>query len=64
MCELLGFSAAKPTDISELVREFFSHSEKNPHGWGMMYDDITLVRGCEKASDSPKLAEIMKGIAP
>lgn len=32
MCELLGFSAARKEDLSDLLREFFSHSEKIPTG--------------------------------
>ena len=63
MCELFGFTAAEQTDISAPLRVFFSHSETNPHGWGMLYEN-TLVKGCEKAAESVKLANILKDITP
>lgn len=65
MCELLGFSAEKKENISEFLREFFSHSEKNPHGWGMMYDtDRRIVKGAENASDSGELMDMLESIDP
>ena len=39
MCELLGFTSENYTDISDYLRTFFSHSNRNPHGWGMMYEN-------------------------
>lgn len=35
MCELFGISAARSGDISPLLKEFFSHSNRHPHGWGL-----------------------------
>jgi len=61
MCELIGFSAAGPTDIKEQLKEFFFHSESNPHGWGIMYGD-RLIRGCERASDSAMLEMLLQNI--
>jgi glutamine amidotransferase len=61
MCELIGFSAAKPTDIKEQLQEFFSHSVSNPHGWGIIYGD-RLIRGCERASDSAALERLLQNI--
>ena len=43
MCELLGFTSEKNTDISDHLRSFFSHSSSNPHGWGMMYENGSRV---------------------
>ncbi|SEK67280.1 class II glutamine amidotransferase [Ruminococcus albus] len=59
MCELIGFSAARPTDIKEQLKEFFSHSASNPHGWGIMYGD-RLIRGCERASDSAAVERLLQ----
>ena len=59
MCELIGFSAARPTDIKEQLKEFFSHSASNPHGWGIMYGD-RLIRGCERASDSTAVERLLQ----
>lgn len=35
MCELMGVSAATDFDATGLLREFFSHSERHPNGWGI-----------------------------
>lgn len=35
MCELLGISAKQRRAFNAVLREFFSHAEQNPHGWGL-----------------------------
>ena len=35
MCELLGISAKRRRAVTALLREFYSHAEKHPHGWGL-----------------------------
>lgn len=35
MCELFGFSSRRPQKINEDLKEFFSHSDQHPHGWGL-----------------------------
>lgn len=35
MCELFAVNADREISPNEWLREFFSHGEKNPHGWGM-----------------------------
>ena len=35
MCELLGISAKQRRAVTAILREFFSHAEKHPHGWGL-----------------------------
>jgi len=35
MCEMLGISAKRRTSANKLLREFFSHAEQHPHGWGL-----------------------------
>ena len=35
MCEMFGVSARKPAAVNDLLREFFSHSERHGNGWGM-----------------------------
>ena len=35
MCEILGISAKRRMSANSLLREFFSHAERHPHGWGM-----------------------------
>ncbi len=63
MCELFGFSSEKPTDIKALLTEFFSHSAKHPHGWGLMHDGKT-IKGCERAIESSALSEILESLKP
>jgi glutamine amidotransferase len=35
MCELFGFSSEKGFVINEYLKEFYSHSLKHSHGWGL-----------------------------
>ena len=35
MCELLGFSSRKKRRRNDLLREFYSHAQAHPHGWGL-----------------------------
>lgn len=36
MCELFGFSSEKEFEINEYLKEFYSHSNMHPHGWGLV----------------------------
>ena len=66
MCELLGFSSAVPTDISEHLSTFFSHSVKHPHGWGLMRENRgrEVFREPVRACDSSLLAAVMEDMIP
>lgn len=44
MCELFGFSGIQPEKLNHPLREFFSHSDHHPHGWG-----LALLHGNEAA---------------
>ena len=35
MCELFGFCAEKKYDLTQWLREFYSHSPRHPDGWGL-----------------------------
>ncbi len=35
MCELLGFDSASEKDITGYMEEFYTHSVRHPHGWGL-----------------------------
>ena len=61
MCELFGFTSAINTDISDYLRTFFSHSNKNPHGWGMMYetDRREILKEAVSAENSSFLPDII-----
>ena len=58
MCELFGFTAARPVRANEWLREFFSHSPEHPDGWGLatFHDGIpSIEKEPVQASRSPYL---------
>jgi glutamine amidotransferase len=66
MCELFGFSSGKDTDISGYLREFFTHSRNNPHGWGMMYENGSrvILKEPVSASESSFLYDMIDSLSP
>ncbi|MDO4864085.1 MAG: class II glutamine amidotransferase [Ruminococcus sp.] len=64
MCELLGFTSDRNTDIKDYLREFFSHSVSNPHGWGMMYENggRVVLREAVSASESSFLGDVVDSL--
>ena len=47
MCEIFGVSSRKSEDRRAMLREFFSHSDANPHGWGIADLSGGDLRICE-----------------
>lgn len=35
MCELFGICAATPIEANDLLKKFYAHSVRHPHGWGL-----------------------------
>ena len=66
MCELLGFTSEKNTDISDYLRTFFSHSSQNPHGWGMMYENggRVILKEPVCANESTFLGDMTDSLSP
>ena len=66
MCELLGFTSERDTDISDYLRAFFAHSRSNPHGWGMMYENggRVILREPVCASESSFLSDMTDSLPP
>ena len=67
MCELFGFTSSEPTDIRSYLQTFYSHSEKHPHGWGILRgegDSYILSKEGIKASESRLLAQILETLPP
>jgi glutamine amidotransferase len=55
MCEIFGYNSSEKNDIREMLREFYTHSEEHPHGWGLAvkhYNDINIEKEPFKASSS------------
>ena len=58
MCELFGFSSKIPVQINDYLKEFYSHSEEHPHGWGLACMDgkeVMIEKEPVKASASQYL---------
>lgn len=60
MCELFSINSNVPVRANAYLREFFSHSVDNPHGWGISWrsgdpcdeSSVTLIREGMRAIDS------------
>lgn len=39
MCELFALNAREPVAVNDLLGEFYAHSVKHPHGWGLAWRD-------------------------
>ncbi len=58
MCELFAISSAVSVQANELLKVFYSHSNKNPEGWGLaiLHDNsVNLEKEPHKALDSEYL---------
>ena len=66
MCELLGFTASRKTDISAYLEAFYAHSVQNPHGWGMMYEDgvRVILKEAVSANESTFLSDFIDTMQP
>ena len=52
MCKILGVSSEKRVRVNELLQEFYSHSDKHPHGWGL----ATFYHGSASVEKEPMQA--------
>ena len=39
MCELFAINSGRPVLANAYLREFYTHSHDNPHGWGLSWRD-------------------------
>ena len=65
MCEMLGISAKRRRKANATLREFFSHAERHPHGWGLARfgDDGALVApGVEKEPCKATTSECLRNL--
>ena len=62
MCEIFGFSSSKEEELNDYLKEFYSHCEEHPHGWGLaILDFINLTFQCnQRASKSSKQCHAWK----
>ena len=67
MCELFGFTSKNKTDVTELLKKFYSHSNRHPHGWGIMYKENgsrKVLKEAVRACDSELLSDVISEISP
>ena len=60
MCELFGICSKDTCQINEYLKEFFSHSNAHPHGWGLALleqNEIQLEKEPVQATKSNYLKE-------
>lgn len=60
MCELFGVSSRRKIEVNDLLKEFFSHSDKHANGWGMAIfygNSVSLEREPVQAIKSTYLKE-------
>lgn len=62
MCEILGFSQKRKTEINRELDVFYSHAPEHPNGWGLaLFDgrDADIKRECVRADKSPYLMSLL-----
>lgn len=63
MCELFGISSTYAVELNKSLKEFFQHSPKHPHGWGLATfhgNAVSLEKEPVQASRSRYLKERLK----
>ncbi|WP_296789240.1 class II glutamine amidotransferase [uncultured Methanobrevibacter sp.] len=62
MCEIFCFNSKAPKEINKALNQFYNHSDKHPHGWGLANiksDRYIIDKEPVKASESEKLKKIL-----
>ncbi|MDO5548097.1 MAG: class II glutamine amidotransferase [Eubacteriales bacterium] len=60
MCELFGVSSNKKIPLNALLKEFFSHGNEHPHGWGLAFfygNSVSLEKQPEMSCTSSYLKQ-------
>lgn len=58
MCELFAINSRRPVAANAYLKESFTHSHDNPHGWGISWRDD------EKQSDPEDSAKLCREPVP
>ena len=67
MCELLGASLNKAVSVNDYLTEFFSHSVRHPHGWGLLREScgkMELIKEKLSAGESELAAKAVRTTQP
>lgn len=60
MCEIFGSSTYIPVLLNEWLRDFFSHGDAHPHGWGLALPMTDMPGSCEKEPENAKKSNYLK----
>lgn len=63
MCELFGVSSGSKVQVNGMLKEFFSHSDRHPNGWGLALfygNAVSLEKEPVQASRSSYLKERLR----
>lgn len=67
MCELFGFTSAREQDLRGYLTEFYSHSIRHPHGWGLatyQNEKLNIFTEPVCASKSKIIENIIQNLPP
>lgn len=62
MCEIYGISGSREKKLNTDLREFYSHANEHPNGWGLALfgqRETQIIREPKRADQSEKLREIL-----
>lgn len=63
MCEIFGVSAPQKIQLNSLLRTFFSHADRHPHGWGIARfeeNKVCVEKQAVKANKSIRLQSYLE----
>lgn len=68
MCMLYAFNSGKYYELNKSLQQFFSFSNKHPHGWGLAFyrdgNELSLIKKDEAAYISKTVKEIVSRSIP
>jgi glutamine amidotransferase len=62
MCEIYGFSGNREKELNTDLREFYSHANEHPNGWGLALlgrQETQIIRETNRADQSEYLHELL-----
>ncbi len=62
MCELLGIYSNKNLSLNNLLKSFYDHGDKHPHGWGLSYFNEAKENNIYKESANASKCPILNSL--
>ena len=60
MCEIFGSCTRTPVLLNELLRDFFSHGDAHPHGWGLAFPVADDLVSWKKEPENARKSNYLK----